>query len=160
MEADLAHLYAKASDIKNFSRLSHKKKKREKQELQEKIELQEKQLKEREQVVKDQEEEFKTLKNQVATFEARVQKEVKTSVDSNSKALEIAHQQEVALLTSSSKSDKQLLESVLRIRPDHVEALRRLWHLEAAAGNARQAEAYRQRFVALSPLDAEALKPH
>jgi len=52
-------------------------------------------------------------------------------------------------------TEQQLLESVLRIRPDHVEALRRLWHLAQAAGETEQAAAYRQRFAQLSPLDAE-----
>lgn len=52
-------------------------------------------------------------------------------------------------------SEQQLLESVLRIRPDHIEALRRLWHLEESAGNTVKANDYRQRFAALSPLDIE-----
>ena len=52
-------------------------------------------------------------------------------------------------------SEQQLLESVLRIRPDHIEALRRLWHLEESAGNTAKANHYRQRFAALSPLDSE-----
>jgi spermidine synthase len=52
-------------------------------------------------------------------------------------------------------SEQQLLESVLRIRPDHIEALKRLWRLEASAGNTVKANDYRQRFAALSPLDIE-----
>ncbi|MDT8384026.1 MAG: fused MFS/spermidine synthase [Gammaproteobacteria bacterium] len=52
-------------------------------------------------------------------------------------------------------SERQLLESVLKIRPDHVEALRGLWRLAEAAGNTAQAGHYRQRFAALSPLSIE-----
>jgi len=52
-------------------------------------------------------------------------------------------------------SEQQLLESVLRIRPDHVEALKRLWQLSAAAGDKEMARDYRQRFAILSPLDAD-----
>ena len=52
-------------------------------------------------------------------------------------------------------NEQQLLETVLRIRPDHIEALRRLWHLEESAGNTLKADEYRQRFAVLSPLDIE-----
>jgi len=52
-------------------------------------------------------------------------------------------------------SERQLLESVLRIRPDHTEALRGLWHLAEAAGETSQATLYRGRLEALSPLDSE-----
>jgi spermidine synthase len=51
--------------------------------------------------------------------------------------------------------ERQLLESVLRIRPDHTEALRGLWHLAEAAGETSQATLYRGRLEALSPLDSE-----
>ncbi|MEE8379302.1 MAG: fused MFS/spermidine synthase, partial [Gammaproteobacteria bacterium] len=51
--------------------------------------------------------------------------------------------------------ERQLLESVLRIRPDHTEALRGLWHLADAAGETSQAMLYRGRLKALSPLDSE-----
>lgn len=51
--------------------------------------------------------------------------------------------------------DKRLLESVLKIRPDHTEALRGLWHLARAAGDTVQAETYRARLQVLSPLDVE-----
>lgn len=60
-----------------------------------------------------------------------------------------------ASATARGLNEQQLLESVLRIRPDHVEALRRLWHLAKGAGKAQQASQYRQRLMALSPLDAE-----
>jgi len=52
-------------------------------------------------------------------------------------------------------SERQLLESVLRIRSDHTEALRGLWHLAEAAGETSQATLYRGRLEALSPLDSE-----
>ncbi len=50
-------------------------------------------------------------------------------------------------------SERQVLEAVLRIRPDHAEALRRLWQMTRAAGESRQAEEYRRRLAVLSPLD-------
>lgn len=52
-------------------------------------------------------------------------------------------------------SEQLLLESVLKIRPDHTEALRGLWHLSKAAGELSQAESYRNRLRALSPFDRE-----
>lgn len=55
---------------------------------------------------------------------------------------------------------RQLLGAVLRIRPDHTEALRGLWHLAEAAGDQALARQYRQRFAALSPLDAELRVSH
>lgn len=52
-------------------------------------------------------------------------------------------------------SDRRLLESALKIRPDHVEAIRELWHLSQAAGDTVQADTYRARLAVLSPLDSE-----
>jgi len=52
-------------------------------------------------------------------------------------------------------SEKAILESVLKIRPDHAEALRRLWQLAAAEGNLETAQQYKKRFAELSPLDAQ-----
>lgn len=49
--------------------------------------------------------------------------------------------------------ERTVLEAVLRIRPDHAEALRRLWRLARAAGETQQAATYRARLVAISPLD-------
>ncbi len=74
-------------------------------------------------------------------------------------ALADAVLQDRAAAEARGLSERQLLESVLRIRPDHVEALRRLWHLEQAAGNTQKAASYRQRFAALSPLDADLQNP-
>jgi spermidine synthase len=75
-------------------------------------------------------------------------------------ALADAVLQDRAAAQSRGLSEQQLLESVLHIRPDHVEALRRLWHLAEEAGNREQAAEYRKRFAALNPLDSEVYKPH
>lgn len=53
-------------------------------------------------------------------------------------------------------SEREALLRVLQINPDHAGALRALWHLERAAGNAQKAELYRTRLLAISPLDSEA----
>ncbi|WP_455200725.1 hypothetical protein, partial [Kaarinaea lacus] len=50
-------------------------------------------------------------------------------------------------------SEKSVLESVLKIRPDHAEALKRLWQLAELEGNAEAAQQYKKRFAELSPLD-------
>ena len=50
-------------------------------------------------------------------------------------------------------SNQQLLETILRIRPDHTDAIRALWQLEREAGNSAKAEFYRARLAELSPLD-------
>lgn len=51
-----------------------------------------------------------------------------------------------------------LYESVLRIRPDHTEALRGLWHLAQAEGDTEMAKQFRDRLAVLSPLDSEIRK--
>ena len=51
--------------------------------------------------------------------------------------------------------DRQLYEMVLKIRPDHTEALRGLWHLSQVEGDGAMATSYRARLQALSPLDNE-----
>lgn len=56
--------------------------------------------------------------------------------------------------------DRRLYESVLKIRPDHTEALRALWHLSQAAGETDLAGRYRDRLQALSPLDRELQVQH
>jgi Tfp pilus assembly protein PilF len=53
-------------------------------------------------------------------------------------------------------SDREALQRTLKICPDHVGALRALWHLERSAGNRQEAEQYRLRLLAVSPLDSEA----
>ena len=59
----------------------------------------------------------------------------------------------LAQMTGQGIDKQKALESIITIRPDHVEALRDLWQLTAAQGNAEQAEIYRQRLQQLSPLD-------
>jgi len=59
-----------------------------------------------------------------------------------------------AAARSRGLDERQLLESVLKIRPDHTEALRELWRLAQARGDVEQAARYRQRLASLSPLDA------
>jgi spermidine synthase len=54
--------------------------------------------------------------------------------------------------------ERQLLESALRIRPDHTEALRGLWHIAQVEGKVSEADHYRRLFAELSPLDAELRK--
>lgn len=46
------------------------------------------------------------------------------------------------------------LEAILKVSPDHAEALRQAWQLEIEAGRLDQAEAYRARLAKVSPLDA------
>ncbi|WP_455199593.1 spermine/spermidine synthase domain-containing protein, partial [Kaarinaea lacus] len=52
-------------------------------------------------------------------------------------------------------TEQQLYESVLRIRPDHTEAIRGLWHIAESSGDTAMAEYYRGRLAVLSPLDSE-----
>jgi spermidine synthase len=52
-------------------------------------------------------------------------------------------------------SEHKVLESVLRIRPDHAEALKRLWRLELRAGDTGAAQKYRLRLSKISPLDRD-----
>ncbi|HHI92572.1 MAG TPA: spermine synthase [Gammaproteobacteria bacterium] len=73
-------------------------------------------------------------------------------------ALADAVLQDRAAAEARGLNERQLLESVLRIRPDHAEALRRLWELAELAGNREQAAVYRQRFAALNPLDSAVQK--
>jgi len=60
-----------------------------------------------------------------------------------------------ASATARGLSERDLYETVLRIRPDHTEALRGLWHLAESAGDMSAAKRYRDRLAALSPLDSE-----
>ena len=53
-------------------------------------------------------------------------------------------------------SDRKVLESVLRIRPDHPEALKRLWRLAQESGDKALAQKYRLRLLDISPLDRDA----
>jgi spermidine synthase len=53
-------------------------------------------------------------------------------------------------------SPRQALQRILELNPNFVGALRALWHLERSAGNLQEAERYRLRLLAISPLDAQA----
>jgi spermidine synthase len=52
--------------------------------------------------------------------------------------------------------ERDALQRVLKIDPNHTGALRSLWHLEQSAGNKQESESYRLRLLLLSPLDDEA----
>jgi spermidine synthase len=51
--------------------------------------------------------------------------------------------------------EQQVLESILKIRPDHTEVLTRLWQLESSRGNDEKARQYRARLTELNPLAKE-----
>ncbi len=53
-------------------------------------------------------------------------------------------------------SEREALLRILKVSPEYVGALRALWRLEQSAGNTQQAEHYRLRLLAVSPLDADA----
>lgn len=53
-------------------------------------------------------------------------------------------------------SEKEALQRVLSIYPNHVGAIRALWKMSLASGNVEDATRYRLRLQELSPLDAEA----
>ena len=53
-------------------------------------------------------------------------------------------------------SEREALQRILEIYPKFVGALRALWHLEQTGGNMQEAERYRLRLLAVSPLDSEA----
>ena len=59
----------------------------------------------------------------------------------------------VEQLASQEVEKRQVLETIIAIRPDHVDALRELWRLAVAEGNVDQTEFYRQRLEEISPLD-------
>ena len=52
-------------------------------------------------------------------------------------------------------NEQDALQQILRLNPQHVEALRALWRIKRQAGDA-QAESLRKRLLELSPLDREA----
>lgn len=53
-------------------------------------------------------------------------------------------------------SERDALQRIIKVYPDHVGALRALWHLESTEGKPQIAEQYRSRLLANSPLDSEA----
>jgi spermidine synthase len=50
---------------------------------------------------------------------------------------------------------QQALQAIIDVRPDHVEALRALWHLAGQRGDQARAEIYLRQLRRLSPLDRE-----
>jgi len=55
-------------------------------------------------------------------------------------------------------SEREALQRILAVSPNYVGALRALWHLEKNAGNMKEAEQFRLRLLAVSPLDINASK--
>jgi spermidine synthase len=53
-------------------------------------------------------------------------------------------------------SEREALLRILNVYPGFIGALRALWHLELNEGNMQEAEHYRLRLLAISPLDGEA----
>lgn len=49
---------------------------------------------------------------------------------------------------------QRALEAILKVSPEHADALRQAWQLEIEAGRLDKAEEYRSRLLRLSPLDA------
>jgi len=48
---------------------------------------------------------------------------------------------------------KKILESVLKVRPDHPEALRRLWQISQQSGDIQRADSLRKRLLDISPFE-------
>ncbi len=53
-------------------------------------------------------------------------------------------------------TDREALQRILKVNPEHTGALRALWHLERFVGNRQEAERYRKLLLVISPLDREA----
>ena len=53
-------------------------------------------------------------------------------------------------------TEREALQRILKVDPRFASALRALWHLEHDDGNVQEAERYRLRLLAVSPLDSEA----
>ena len=71
-------------------------------------------------------------------------------------ALADSMMQSLSQASSHGLSEKDALQRILKTYPNHIGALRALWHLESTDGNLQLAENYRLRLQALSPLDSEA----
>ncbi len=54
---------------------------------------------------------------------------------------------------NNAPNTKIILESVLKVRPDHPEALRRLWQIAQQAGDIQVADSLRKRLLAISPFE-------
>lgn len=63
--------------------------------------------------------------------------------------------QSLAQASQRGLSQREALQRILRVYPDHIAALRMLWHLEQGSGNSLEAESFRLRLQRLSPLDKE-----
>ncbi len=57
-------------------------------------------------------------------------------------------------------SEREALKRILKVYPNHVGAIRTLWHLGTTEGNRQEAEQYRSLLLAISPLDGEASAVH
>ena len=68
--------------------------------------------------------------------------------------------QSISQASQHGLSEREALQRILKVSPDFVGALRALWHLEQSAGNREEAERYRLRLLAISPLDGEARDAH
>ena len=55
-------------------------------------------------------------------------------------------------LAGQTYDEWQVLQSVLKVRPDHPEALLRLWRLAQARGDRETAAEYRARYAQIDPL--------
>ena len=53
-------------------------------------------------------------------------------------------------------NEREALQRILKVYPNHIGATRALWHLESSENKLQAAENYRTRLLALSPLDSEA----
>jgi spermidine synthase len=69
-------------------------------------------------------------------------------------------QQSLSQANQHGLSEREALQRILEVNPDFVAALRAIWHLERSAGNVQEAERYRLRLLAASPLDGEARFAH
>jgi len=61
-------------------------------------------------------------------------------------------------IASQQYDEWQVLQSVLKVRPDHPEALLRLWRLSQARGDVQHAAEYRARFAEIDPFSKALVK--
>jgi len=64
--------------------------------------------------------------------------------------------QSIAQASQHGLNEREAWQRILNTYPNHVGALRALWHLEQSAGNSQEAERYRMQLSTISPLDEEA----
>ena len=70
-------------------------------------------------------------------------------------ALADSMMQSLAQASDRGLSEREALQRILKVYPNHVGALRALWHLEASEGNLQYAEIFRLRLRDISSLDSE-----